>query len=428
MAEPRPPRTTSRSGLAATLVVALVVALFAGVLSSLVLPAGPASASPSLASAKARAAALRQSVDALTVQAETASEHYNAVQSELDAVVTRRLLASRQVSQATQAVTAHRSDASARVRAFYMAGGPLALYSTVLSGSDPSEVLDRYQAVTAIVSDDHRAVADGQAVVADARAISARATRLALRQRSLEKQAAHAAVAVRALLAEQKRLLTSADADVVRLAEIQRKAAERQAAHEAAVALAAAQAAAEAAARAAIEQAAQQAAQLAAKAAAGPTAPAGPGAGASGPGSADRSAAVPFSLAPSAPVGTASAKALRAISAARTVLGAPYVWGATGPRSFDCSGLTGWAYRAAGISLPRTSRQQWFAGPHVRLGDLQPGDLLFWASNTSDPGTIHHVALYIGGGRIIQAPHTGDVVRVSALWLTGYIGAVRPSG
>jgi cell wall-associated NlpC family hydrolase len=97
-----------------------------------------------------------------------------------------------------------------------------------------------------------------------------------------------------------------------------------------------------------------------------------------------------------------------------------------GPRSFDCSGLTGWAYEHAGISLPRTSRQQWNAGRRVPLGALAPGDLLFWAFDTEDPSTIHHVGIYIGGGEMIHAPHTGDVVRVAGLWMDGYMGAVRP--
>ncbi len=61
------------------------------------------------------------------------------------------------------------------------------------------------------------------------------------------------------------------------------------------------------------------------------------------------------------------------------------MWGATGPDSYDCSGLTGAAYRAAGVALPRTSRQQWYAGPHVELGALAPGDLLFWAYDTETP-------------------------------------------
>jgi cell wall-associated NlpC family hydrolase len=106
-------------------------------------------------------------------------------------------------------------------------------------------------------------------------------------------------------------------------------------------------------------------------------------------------------------------------------LGDPYRWGAAGPDTFDCSGLTSSAYRAAGVSIPRVSRAQWGAGPHVQLANLLPGDLIFYADNPSDPGTIHHVGMYIGNGLMVHAPHTGDVVRVASIWREGYAGATR---
>jgi cell wall-associated NlpC family hydrolase len=106
-------------------------------------------------------------------------------------------------------------------------------------------------------------------------------------------------------------------------------------------------------------------------------------------------------------------------------LGDPYQWGATGPDTFDCSGLTSSAYRAAGVSIPRVSRAQWGAGPHVELANLLPGDLVFFADNPMDPATIHHVGMYIGNGLMVHAPHTGDVVRVASVWREGYAGATR---
>jgi peptidoglycan DL-endopeptidase CwlO len=106
-------------------------------------------------------------------------------------------------------------------------------------------------------------------------------------------------------------------------------------------------------------------------------------------------------------------------------LGDPYRWGATGPDSFDCSGLTSSAYAAAGVSLPRVSRAQWGAGPHVAVANLLPGDLLFYADNPGDPASIHHVGMYIGNGLMVHAPHTGDVVRVASIWRESYAGATR---
>ena len=106
-------------------------------------------------------------------------------------------------------------------------------------------------------------------------------------------------------------------------------------------------------------------------------------------------------------------------------LGDPYRWGASGPDTFDCSGLTSAAYRAAGVAIPRVSRAQWGAGLHVAVANLLPGDLIFYADNPADPASIHHVGLYIGNGLMVHAPHTGDVVRVASIWREGYAGATR---
>ena len=79
-----------------------------------------------------------------------------------------------------------------------------------------------------------------------------------------------------------------------------------------------------------------------------------------------------------------------------------------------------------GLTLPRTSRQQWSAGRHVEVEGLRPGDLVFWAHDPADPSTIHHVGMYVGQGLMVHAPHTGALVRVDALRPSGYAGATRP--
>jgi len=106
-------------------------------------------------------------------------------------------------------------------------------------------------------------------------------------------------------------------------------------------------------------------------------------------------------------------------------VGKPYVWGATGPDSFDCSGLVQWSFAAAGIRMPRVSQQQWFAGPHVNYSDARPGDLLFWHYDPTDPTDIDHVAIYAGNGMMLVAPHTGDFVKYVAVPLTNLAGVVR---
>jgi peptidoglycan DL-endopeptidase CwlO len=113
--------------------------------------------------------------------------------------------------------------------------------------------------------------------------------------------------------------------------------------------------------------------------------------------------------------------AATAIEFARAQLGKPYVYAASGPGSYDCSGLTMAAYAAAGISLPHYSGAQYAMLPKVRLDSMQPGDLVFWG-----PGGSQHVGLYVGNGLMIHAPHTGDVVRIAAVYGSP-VGAARPA-
>lgn len=104
--------------------------------------------------------------------------------------------------------------------------------------------------------------------------------------------------------------------------------------------------------------------------------------------------------------------AAAAIAFALHEVGKPYVWGATGPNAYDCSGLMLQAFSAAGVTLPRVSVQQYSAGGHLPVRDAQAGDLLFLATDPSDPSTIHHVMLYMGDNKIVEAPYTGASVRV----------------
>jgi cell wall-associated NlpC family hydrolase len=122
-----------------------------------------------------------------------------------------------------------------------------------------------------------------------------------------------------------------------------------------------------------------------------------------------------------------STVAQKAIAFAESKLGLPYQWGGTGPL-YDCSGLTQAAYAAAGVQLSRTSREQYWNGPKVALAHLQPGDLVFYADDVTDPSTIGHLGLYVGGGRMIEAARTGTVIRYASIDRPGFIGAVRPVG
>ncbi len=132
-----------------------------------------------------------------------------------------------------------------------------------------------------------------------------------------------------------------------------------------------------------------------------------------------------------APPPAPSAAASVALRFAFMMVGTPYRWGGEGTPEdggrFDCSGLTQAAYRTAGVELPRTSPQQWYAGRRVSRSALQPGDLVFFGYDTGDPRSIHHVGLYVGHGYMIDAPFTGAVIRFDHIDHPDYMGAVRPT-
>ena len=127
--------------------------------------------------------------------------------------------------------------------------------------------------------------------------------------------------------------------------------------------------------------------------------------------------------------GLASATVIHAfLEAAVSRLGMPYVWGAAGPTSFDCSGLVQWSFAQAGVVMPRVAADQARTGPSVPVSQLAPGDLLFYHTDPTAPGYISHVAIYLGGGKMIQAPEPGMDVEVVPVDLgSDFAGAVDVS-
>ena len=115
-----------------------------------------------------------------------------------------------------------------------------------------------------------------------------------------------------------------------------------------------------------------------------------------------------------------SNRAEAALAAARSAIGKPYVWGAAGPASFDCSGLTQWAYGKAGVSIPRTSQAQRSAGRQVPLSQARPGDLVVYRDDAS------HVGMYAGNGQIVHAPHPGAPVRYDPVDMMPVSSVTRP--
>ena len=123
--------------------------------------------------------------------------------------------------------------------------------------------------------------------------------------------------------------------------------------------------------------------------------------------------------------GTVEGAAL-AIEYALAQIGKPYQWGANGPDSFDCSGLTQMAWQAGGVSLPHWSVGQYAQALKIPASQLRPGDLIFFGDQPGDAGSIHHVGLYVGGGRMIEAPHTGALVREVSVGRGDVFGYARP--
>lgn len=404
---------TARARTAATAITSIVAVLATAVL----VGAPAASADPDLTKARAAAAQLRDKVDLLRAEAEAAAEDYGDANSQLDQVVAKLINADEDLDAATlDARTADGRTADA-ARQMYMTGGPGALYASVLSGQDIGDVLDRLASVDSVVRGSIIAGSDARERVAAAKASTQDLALLTAQRRVLEDRKVAAATKAAMYLAQADAALAAADDTVRRLVEAERARAQAQA---------------EAAARAAALDAPWT----------------------TNPVPENEYAAVDTAIAEAA-ADPATPYALAALTDARTWLGTPYSAGGGGRNGpglgwcsslapddgrtdsgdcaaertigFDCSSFVLRVYSQAGLNLPRVSRQQYRAGTPVALKDIRPGDLLFWAYNTSNPNSIHHVAMYLGHGLMVHAPHTGDHVRVASVYLRGFIGAVRPT-
>ncbi|WP_426564223.1 NlpC/P60 family protein [Angustibacter sp. McL0619] len=375
------PRTARVAGLAVA----------AGLLVTFALPAGPAAAQPNLKELRQQAKQLQRQLDRLAVEQGLAVERYDAAQDALMQATNGEVNASIGVSDSQRAAQASADEAARRVRAIYLSGGPLALTASMLGSSSIGDAMVRWHAIEGIVATDADRVDTQQAAVARQRTVEAAASLTRAQVMARQSAADQAAAVVSRTIAMQRAMLAHTDSQVVALAEQERAQAE-------AAALARAAQSARAAGIGGISDAA--------------------GHGLEG-GTAD-SQTLPDVPAPNA---TAAA----AIAAAATRLGMPYVWGATGPTTFDCSGLMQWAYAQAGVLLPRTSRAQYAALPHVALSELAPGDLVFYAIDVNQPSTIHHVGMYVGNGLSLYAPQTGSVVKIGPVGYGLIIGAARPT-
>ncbi|HWL35768.1 MAG TPA: NlpC/P60 family protein [Frankiaceae bacterium] len=341
---------------------------------------GTAVADPSQKTIEARKELAR-----INTEVALAAEAFNGAEIELQAAKRAAARAQARVAAKEAEVAATSRGLGELAAAAYRSGGTIDPVLRLMTSATPGTFLDKAGTLDAVVRNQsgqlravkaarqglehERRVAAQELARADAIAASMERTRQEIERKLVRQQ-------------ELVRRLESADA---RRERLEREAAERRAAQlEAARARAAALAAAERARREALARASRT-----------------------------RTASVP------AYNGPASGRAAIAVQEAYRQLGKPYRWGAEGPDSFDCSGLSKWAWAKAGVSLPHYSRAQYNEGRHVSQGELQPGDLVFFGN------PIHHLGIYVGNGNMIHAPQTGDVVKVSSAMRSDYAGAVR---
>jgi cell wall-associated NlpC family hydrolase len=374
-----------------------------------------------------------QRLEAASVQAEMASEAYNGAMWRLQTARQELADARAEAAKARRSVAQQRKAIGALVAASYQQGNEVTALSAMMGADGPEGVLDQYAtfqgASDSLQADyDRFAASDALAQVFEKRAEEARvkAERLAAEARSAKEKAAQAAAAAQAtatqIAGEKDRLireLARAQHISVSLAR-QRQTALEEIARERAAARARAeaekaareQAAKEARARAEAQRAARAQERARARAQAQKKRDTSPKNPVDTPSPASPPPA-PAPPPPSPPNGSGGAD--RAISFAKAQLGEPYVWGASGPDSWDCSGLMLGAWEQAGVYLPHYSVAQYYAGTPISAGDLRPGDLVFWGTS-SDPESIHHVAMYIGDGMIIHAPRTGRPVEIDSMY------------
>jgi len=330
---------------------------------ALAFTAVPASAVPSKAAKLAQARAVKAQIDKLNNQIDVANENYLEASSKHAVLLSQKRAAARRENKAKKRIRVLQKHLGTRASDMYRTG-PLGFLDVLLGARDFDELSTTWDILKDLNKDDGKAI--GEMKVAKAEAEAAR-KEFTTKERAAAKQVG--------IMKAQTASYKSAKAD--RASKLRGIESEIKAIEDAQ----------EAAARAAAARAASY------------------GGGGGGGGNWPN---------PTIPAhGTV-------VQYARSRLGLPYVWAASGPRSFDCSGLMLWCYRQIGISLPHSSRAQINVGQRVSRSNLEPGDLVFFGS------PIHHVGMYIGGGQMIHAPSSGDVVKVSSAFRSDYAGASRP--
>ncbi|MFB6961268.1 NlpC/P60 family protein [Streptomyces sp. NPDC056309] len=356
---------------------------------------------------------VQKRVDDLYHQAGVATEKYNAAKEKTATQRTRVNGLLDDVAKRTAKLNEARHELGLFAAAQYRTGG-MSGTATLLLAKDPQQYFDQDHLMSQLTERQKKAVDDYQTAQLATTKKRTEATKILESLTSSQDDLRTSKLDVQTKLSEARHLLSTLTAEEkARLAAIEKK--KQEIARQKAAELARRQAAEEAA--AAQKRKEEQAAQSSdAKANSGTGTDTGAG---TSTGSSTGSGTGTSTDAGSS-TGYA-AKAATVIDFARAQIGKPYVWGASGPGSYDCSGLTQASWKSAGISLPRTTWDQVKAGTTVSVSAAQPGDLVFFYDD------ISHVGIYIGNGMMIHAPHSGANVREESIYYMPIHSVVRPA-
>jgi cell wall-associated NlpC family hydrolase len=381
---------------------------------------------------EARLAAASARSARLATEVAQAVEAYNGARFRLQEAVEASVVAQRMAEEAQRAVDEARRELGRFAAAAYREGGDLSGFSAFLSSNGPQDLIDRASAIDTIANHRRRALAAVRSAEVAAGVLEQRAEHLVAAREDAAVAVEAAKVAAEGKLVAQQHavaeMATQRESLITALATARSTSVRLERARQAGIEQARADRA-EQARRAQLRRAAEERRRAAARAASARDDDRQPrgstSGGTAGSGGSRGGGGTPSTDTGGSSAGTASG-ASAAIAFARDQIGKPYEWAATGPDSFDCSGLTMRAWQRGGVSLPHYSVAQYEQSRKVAIADLRRGDLVFFGSDPGNPGSIYHVGLYIGDGQMIEAPYTGENVRISSIYRDSLFGAARP--
>jgi peptidoglycan DL-endopeptidase CwlO len=400
------------SGIGRRLIPFFLVCAVIGLVAASVAWAEP----PAITKAKSQAEALREQIDELDAQVEAAVEEYNTAKEMLAQTQAAAKKNEAKLKKTEADLDRARARLTARVVEIYK-DGHLGVLDALVGSASFSDLVNRLRLMERLSKQDSELVAQISAYQKEVATRKAELTQQIEEQKQLTAEAAAAKKKVSAQLAAKEKALAGKEAQI---AQLQKEEARRQAE----LAAAARKAAEEA--RKAREEAARKAKEEAARRATTTTAShtnttkRTTTTGGGGAGTTERTTTTdpPRATTTTTAGPTGGLSGGDVVDYALRFLGAPYVWGGSSPSGFDCSGFTQYVYRHFDIYLPHSSSMQYAYGVNVSRADLQPGDLVFFYR------PIHHVGVYIGGGKMVNAAGVGKGVRIDFLW-NSYSGARR---